>query len=91
MWNKPAGPWGWRAMTDSRLRRVQEICDAVALDHFGADGGRIEVVGIDGPAAQVRLHGACASCMGPNRILFLEIEALLAREGNGVEYLETTG
>ena len=78
-------------MADPRLSRVQEICDAVALDHFGPDGGRIEVVGIDGPAAQVRLHGACASCMGPNRVLFLEIEALLAREGNGIEYLETVG
>jgi len=78
-------------MADSRLGRVQEICDAVALDHFGPDGGRIEVVGIDGPAAQVRLLGACAACMGPNRVLFLEIEALLAREANGVEYLETVG
>jgi hypothetical protein len=29
--------------------------------------------------------------MGPNRILFLEIEALLAREAHGVEYLETVG
>lgn len=78
-------------MADPRLARLQEICDKVALDHFGLDGGRIEVVGIDGPAAQVRLHGACATCMGPNRILFLEIEALLAREGHGVEYLETVG
>lgn len=78
-------------MADPRLPRLQEICDTVALDHFGPDGGRIEVVGIDGPAAQVRLHGACATCMGPNRILFLEIEALLAREGNGVDYLETMG
>jgi Fe-S cluster biogenesis protein NfuA len=39
----------------------------------------------------VRLHGACASCMGPNRVLFLEIEAHLAVERNGVEYLETCG
>lgn len=78
-------------MADPRLLRLQEICDSVAADHFGPDGGRIEVVGIDGPAAQVRLHGACASCMGPNRILFLEIEALLAREAYGVEYLETVG
>ena len=55
---------------DTRLERIQQICDAVATDHFGPDGGRVEVVGIDGPAAMVRLHGACASCMGPNRVLF---------------------
>ena len=76
---------------DTRLERIQQICDAVATDHFGPDGGRVEVVGIDGPAARVRLHGACASCMGPNRVLFLEIEAHLALERNGVEYLETCG
>lgn len=78
-------------MTDSRLPRIQQICDAVAREHFGPDGGRIEVMAIDGPVAVVRLHGACASCMGPNRVLFLEIEAQLAVEANGVEYLETCG
>ena len=41
---------------DTRLERIQQICDAVATDHFGPDGGRVEVVGIDGPAGGV---GGC--------------------------------
>ena len=44
-----------------------------------ADGGDIELVGLVGPTARVRLTGACAGCPMAHMTLHLGLEAALRR------------
>lgn len=39
-----------------------------------ADGGDVELIGIDGTTAQVRFHGACIGCPSSNLTLHMGIE-----------------
>lgn len=70
------------------ILRVQKLCDEVLTPLYDLQTSRIRVVAIDGPVAQVRLEGACASCIASTRLLFSEIEALLQYHKDPVEYLE---
>ena len=76
------------ATPDPEILRIQKICDEVLAPLYDLETSRVRVVGIDGPVAQVRLEGACASCVASTRLLFTEIEALLKYHKDSVEYLE---
>ncbi len=71
-----------------QILRVQKLCDQVLAPLYDLQTSRVRVVAIDGPVAQVRLEGACASCVSSTRLLFAEIEALLKYHKDQVEYLE---
>ena len=49
-----------------------------------ADGGDIELVGLVGPTARVRLTGACAGCPMAHMTLHLGLEAALRRVDPGL-------
>ena len=70
------------------ILRVQKLCDEVLAPLYDLQTSRVRVVAIDGPVAQVRLEGACASSIASTRLRFTEIEALLKYHKDPVEYLE---
>jgi Fe-S cluster biogenesis protein NfuA len=45
-----------------------------------ADGGDIEVVGVEGNSAEVRLTGMCAGCPSAHMTLYLGVETALREE-----------
>jgi Fe-S cluster biogenesis protein NfuA len=45
-----------------------------------ADGGDIELVGVEGHCASVRLTGKCADCPSAHMTLFLGVESVLRRD-----------
>jgi len=45
-----------------------------------ADGGDIEVIGVDGHCAEVRLTGMCAGCPSAHMTLYLGVETALREE-----------
>ena len=70
------------------ILRIQKLCDEVLAPLYDLQTSRVRVVAIDGPVGQVRLEGACASCIASTRLLFAEIEVLLKYHKDSVEYLE---
>jgi Fe-S cluster biogenesis protein NfuA len=52
------------------------------------DGGDIELVGLDGGVAQVRLLGVCNGCPSTIIALMMSIEEELRRRVPEVEYIE---
>jgi len=63
-----------------------------ALEHIRpalqADGGDIELVGIEGGVVKVRLRGACGSCPSALMTLKYGVEERLKEEIPGVESVE---
>ncbi len=59
--------------------RVEAILHRVR-PFLQADGGDIQLVSLDGNAANVRLTGACAGCPSAEMTLYLGIEAALKDE-----------
>jgi Fe-S cluster biogenesis protein NfuA len=45
-----------------------------------ADGGNIELVGVDGNCVSVRLTGKCAGCPSAHMTLFLGVETVLRKQ-----------
>jgi Fe-S cluster biogenesis protein NfuA len=68
-----------REQVEAVLQRVRPF--------LRADGGDIELTGVDGCTADVRLTGACASCPSAHMTLFLGIESVLRSEIPGFERL----
>jgi Fe-S cluster biogenesis protein NfuA len=54
-----------------------------------ADGGDIELVGVDGGVVKVRLRGACAGCPGAQMTLKMAVERRLKAKVPEVERVES--
>ena len=59
--------------------RVESVLGRVR-PFLQADGGDIEVVGVDGNSVDVKLTGMCASCPSAHMTLYLGVEAALRDE-----------
>jgi Fe-S cluster biogenesis protein NfuA len=70
--------------------QVQAVLDRVR-PFLLADGGDIELVGVAGNSATVRLTGACANCPSAHMTLHVGIEMALREEIPDFEVLRTDG
>jgi Fe-S cluster biogenesis protein NfuA len=59
--------------------RVEAVLDRVR-PFLQADGGDIELVGVEGNSADVRLTGMCAGCASAHMTLYLGVETALREE-----------
>ena len=59
--------------------KVREVLDKIRPS-LQADGGDVELVGVEGGLVKVRLKGACAGCPMSQMTLKNGIEKLLKRE-----------
>ena len=59
--------------------RVEAVLERVR-PFMQADGGDIELVGVEGNSAQVRLIGMCAGCPSAHMTLHVGIETVLREE-----------
>jgi Fe-S cluster biogenesis protein NfuA len=66
--------------------QVQAVLDRVR-PFLNADGGDIELVGVEGNSAAVRLTGMCAGCPSAHMTLHVGIEAALRDEIPGFDHL----
>lgn len=62
---------------------VERALDDIRV-HAQADGGDIELVGVQDGIVQVRLQGACASCPGLEMTVVMTIEPMLKERVPGV-------
>jgi NifU-like protein len=46
----------------ARLASIRKVLDEDIRPYVQADGGDIELVGVEGNKVKVRLHGACGTC-----------------------------
>ena len=67
--------------------RVQEVLDKVR-PALQADGGDVELVGVDGGVGKVRLTGACKGCPMSQMTLTHSVERVLKAEVPEVERVE---
>ena len=71
------------------LARVEAVLDEAVRPGLRADGGDVEVVGIDDDrVVQVRLKGACQGCPSATMTLTFGIEAALKAQVPEVRFLE---
>jgi len=78
---------------DSRQRalldRIEVILDEQIRSGLRADGGDVEVVGIDADnIVQIRLRGACQACPSATLTLTMGIEATLKEQIPEIRFLE---
>ena len=59
--------------------RVESVLGRVR-PFMQADGGDIELLGVDGNSADVRLTGMCAGCPSAHMTLYLGVEMALREE-----------
>lgn len=59
--------------------RVEEVLERMR-PFMQADGGDIELLGVDGKSARVRLTGMCVGCPSSHLTLHLGVEAALRDE-----------
>ena len=52
--------------------------------HVQADGGDIELVGVQDGIVQVKLHGTCANCSGIHMTLAMTVEPMLKERVQGI-------
>ena len=80
-------------VSDPQRRALQERIEAVLDEQIRpglrADGGDVEVVGIDDDhIVQVRMRGACQGCPSATMTLTMGIEATLKAQLPEVRFLE---
>ena len=63
--------------SESLFASVRKLIDTDLRPYVQADGGDIELVGIDGHRVQVRLSGACVTCPSSESTLREGVEARL--------------
>lgn len=68
--------------------KVQEVLNKVRPS-LQADGGDVELVGVEGGIVKVRLQGACAGCPMSQMTLKNGIERILKEEIPEVESVES--
>jgi Fe-S cluster biogenesis protein NfuA len=64
-------------MTDMVTKERVELVLARVRPFMQADGGDIQLLGIDGNSADVRLTGMCAGCPSAHMTLYLGVEMAL--------------
>jgi len=69
--------------------KVKEVLKNKVGPLLAAEGGGIDLVGIDGGRVKVRLSGACAMCPMRQFTVKQFVEAVLKREVPDVESVET--
>jgi Fe-S cluster biogenesis protein NfuA len=75
--------------TDELLARIEAVLDEEVRPGLRADGGDIEVVGIDADRiVQVRMQGACQGCPSATMTLTFGIEATLKQRIAEIRFLE---
>jgi Fe-S cluster biogenesis protein NfuA len=72
------------------LEQVQEALNMIR-PQLQADGGDVELVGIDDGAVKVRLQGACAGCPMSQMTLKNGIEKILKKTVPGIKSVENVG
>ena len=82
-----------RSVSDSRRRalldRIEVVLDRDVRPGLHAEGGEIELVGIDDDnIVQVRMQGACQGCSSSAMTLTMMIEAALKTHVPEVRFLE---
>jgi Fe-S cluster biogenesis protein NfuA len=71
------------------LGRIEAVLDAEIRPGLRADGGDVEVVGIDADRiVQVRMKGACQGCPSSTMTLTFGIEAALKAQIPEIRFLE---
>ena len=74
---------------DSLLARIEAILNEEIRPGLHADGGDVEVVGIDDDRiVQVRMKGACQGCTSSTMTLTFGIEAALKKRVPEIRFLE---
>jgi Fe-S cluster biogenesis protein NfuA len=82
-----------RSISDSRrhalLDRIEVVLDRDVRPGLHAEGGEIELVGIDDDnIVQVRMQGACQGCPSSIMTLTMGIEALIKAQVPEIRFLE---
>ena len=72
------------------LEKIQDALNKIRPS-LQADGGDVELVGVDGGIVKVRLQGACAGCPMSQMTLKDGIERLLKQEIPEIESVENVG
>jgi len=72
------------------LEQVQEALNMIR-PQLQADGGDVELVGIDDGTVKVRLQGACAGCPMSQMTLKNGIEKILKKMIPGIKSVENVG
>ena len=76
------------AMADLKAR-IEAVLDKFVRPGLHADGGDVEVVGIDGDRiVQVRMRGACVGCPSSGITMTMGIEATVKQHIPEVRFLE---
>jgi len=71
------------------LRRIEDVLDRNVRGSLVADGGQVEVVGIDDDdIVQIRMLGACQGCPSSTITLMMGIEAAIKAEIREVRFVE---
>ena len=71
------------------LARIEAVLDEQIRPGLAADGGNVEVVGIDDDSiVQVRMRGACEGCPSSTMTLTFGIEAALKARIPEIRFLE---
>lgn len=69
--------------------RIEEVLDQSVRPELRADGGDVELVGIDDDCiVQIRLSGACQGCSSAAIALAFQIEATVKAQVPEVRFLE---
>ncbi|OGW59968.1 MAG: hypothetical protein A2V83_07615 [Nitrospirae bacterium RBG_16_64_22] len=64
--------------------QIESVLEAIR-PALMADGGNVELVGVEGSTVKVRLQGACGTCPSSTYTLKLGIERMLKEHVPGVE------
>jgi Fe-S cluster biogenesis protein NfuA len=75
--------------SDDLLARIEAVLDEQVRPGLKADGGDIEVVGVDADRiVQVRMRGACQACPSSVMTLTFGVEAALKARIPEIRFLE---
>lgn len=74
---------------DNVLARIESVLDEQVRPGLKADGGDVEVVGIDDDRiVQIRMKGACQGCPSATMTITFGIEATLKKNVPEIRFLE---
>jgi len=75
--------------SDDLKARIEAVLDREVRPGFRADGGDVEVVGVDPDRiVQVRLLGSCSGCSSSVYTMIMGIEAAIKAEVPEIRFLE---